>query len=247
MGAGVDPLVPDQMDTCVPEMVTAPPLNPVSVGQLPITAGITGSEPVVVTGPVTFDPPSAEPSLGFPEPELEEPPGDPELAPLLLSDPPPLPPPLPPPAGVPLELPPDELPAPLEVLLEVLVPVPASDPNSGVLLPLAHATQNAAAEAIRTGFSFRAIASPPELGGSAGALRRAFGEQPSFGLREALCNAAKWIQGQRSLRTGHTCSWGRRLHPRRACSRASEVQVLAFGHPGPLDGFEPLAAFASSL
>src|ERR1700722_4273709 len=93
MGAGVDPLVPDQMDTCVPETVTAVPFNPVSVGQVPITAGITGSAPVVVTGPVPLDPPSAEPPLASPEPELEVVPDDPGLEPLLPPDPPPLPPP----------------------------------------------------------------------------------------------------------------------------------------------------------
>jgi hypothetical protein len=87
MGAGVPPLVPDQMDTCVPEMVTAVPFNPVSVGQVPVGAGITGSAPVVVTVPL--DPPLEPPEL-----ELEEAPDDPEIVPLLLPlDSPPLLPP----------------------------------------------------------------------------------------------------------------------------------------------------------
>lgn len=116
------------------------PLNPVSVGQVPETAGITGAAPVVFTGPVPFDPPSAEPPLEFPE-----------LVPLLLFDSPPLPPPSSSPGGAPLELPlelpfefPLELPpdAPTDPfeLLEVPVPVPESDPKSEVLLPPAHAT-----------------------------------------------------------------------------------------------------------
>jgi hypothetical protein len=125
------------METCWPETVILLPFNPVSVGQLPIAAGITGSEPVVVTGPVPFDPPSAEPPLDFPpELEVERPPDDPELVLLLPSESSPFP-------SLrwspdPLELPPDALPDPLE-LLEVPVPLPESGPKSEVLVPVAHA------------------------------------------------------------------------------------------------------------
>jgi hypothetical protein len=168
MGAGVEPLVPDQMDTAVPEIVTEPPLIPVRVGQVPVAAGIVGSEPVVVTGPVVFDPPSSEPPLEFPEPELgpEGAPDDPELVtppdplelpvPPLPSDPPPPPPPASSPSDGPFELPPPVLAAPFEVPVPVLESGLKGDVP--LLLPLAHAaTYSAAAEARRTWFSFRAM------------------------------------------------------------------------------------------
>jgi hypothetical protein len=94
MGAGVDDLVPAQIETLCPDTVMVPVAI---VGHVPLTAGILGPEPVVVIEPLLLPLPlPLPPACASAPPELDDDTWlEPELLlyddPLLLVDDPPVP------------------------------------------------------------------------------------------------------------------------------------------------------------